>query len=58
MSLVGYVKDTRTELKHVNWSTWSQAINYTIVVIAFSLMIALILATLDFFFVGLLKFVI
>lgn len=58
MSLITYFKDTRSELKHVNWSTRNQAINYTILVIAFSLVIALILATLDFFFVGLLKLVI
>ena len=58
VSLVTYFKETRAELKHVNWSTREKAINYTILVIAFSLVIALILAALDFFFVGLLKLVI
>jgi len=42
----------------VNWSTRSQAINFTALVIVFSLAIAFILAALDFLFVGLLKFVI
>jgi len=58
VSLITYFKDTRSELKHVNWSTRERAINYTILVIAFSLIVALILAALDFFFVGLLKLVI
>lgn len=58
MSLITYLKDTRSELKHVSWSTRSQAINFTVLVIAFSLVIALILAALDFFFVGILKLVI
>lgn len=58
MSLITYLKETRTELKHVHWSTRSQAINFTALVIAFSLAVALILATLDFFFVALLKLVI
>ncbi|MEK7621950.1 MAG: preprotein translocase subunit SecE [Patescibacteria group bacterium] len=58
MSLITYLKDTRTELKHVSWSTRSQAINYTALVISFSLLVALILAALDFLFVALLKLVI
>ncbi len=58
VSLITYLKDTRTELKHVSWSTRSQAINYTALVISFSLLVALILAALDFLFVALLKLVI
>ena len=58
VSLITYIKDTRSELRHVNWSTRSQAINFTALVIVFSLAIAFILAALDFLFVGLLKFVI
>ena len=58
MSLITYIKETRGELKHVNWSSRSQAINFTALVIAFSLIVAVILSALDFLFVGLLKFVI
>ena len=58
MSLVTYLKETRSELKHVNWSSRSQAINFTALVIGFSLVVALILAALDFSFVALLKLVI
>ena len=58
MSLVTYIKDTRGELKHVNWSTRSQAVNFTALVIGFSLLVAFILAALDFLFVALLKLVI
>ena len=55
MSLITYFKETRSELKHVNWSTRSQAINFTALVIVFSLVVAFILAALDFFFVWLLR---
>lgn len=47
MKLVEYMKDTRGELKHVNWPTRSQALNYTLVVIGVSVVTALVLALAD-----------
>jgi preprotein translocase subunit SecE len=46
-----YVKDVRSELKHVSWPTRSQTITYTVVVIGVSLAVAVYLGILDFAFV-------
>jgi preprotein translocase subunit SecE len=48
--LTQYIKDTRAEMRHVNWPTRSQAIGYTLVVIAISLAIAAYLGFLDWLF--------
>jgi len=50
MSLINYIKETRGELKHVNWPTRKQATNYTFLVIIISLATALILGVFDFLF--------
>lgn len=55
MKFIDYVKDTRSELKHVNWPTRSQAMGYTIIVIVFSAIIALLLGAFDFIFSGILQ---
>jgi preprotein translocase SecE subunit len=58
MGLVNYFKETRGEMKHVNWPTNSQAINYTFLVIGVSLVTALLLALADYVFgLGLEKFI-
>jgi len=53
--LVNYIKDTRNELRHVNWPTKKQTINFTILVIAVSLAIALFMGFFDIVFTYLLK---
>ena len=55
MKLTNYIKDTRAELKHVNWPTRAQAIGYTVVVIVFSTVIAALLGAFDFIFSGILQ---
>jgi preprotein translocase subunit SecE len=50
MKLVEYIKETRGEMKHVNWPTKNQAINYTLLVIGISVATAILLATADFVF--------
>jgi preprotein translocase subunit SecE len=45
--LINYIKETRAELKHVNWPTKKQTINFTIIVISVSLGIALFLGFFD-----------
>ncbi len=55
MSLINYLKDTRSELKHVNWPTRSEAVNYTIAVIVMAIVVALLLGLADFAFVHLLE---
>lgn len=50
MKIVEYVKDTRSELKHVSWPTRKQAIAFTIIVIAVSLGVAAFLGFFDYIF--------
>jgi preprotein translocase subunit SecE len=58
MGLGNYIKETRGEMKHVNWPTKSQALNYTLIVVATSVATALILALADYVFgLGLEKFI-
>ena len=50
MKLFDYIKDTRAELKHVNWPTRQQAIFYTIAVIVVSVGVAAYLGAFDYLF--------
>ncbi len=47
MKLVEYIKDTKGEMKHVTWPTKKQALNYTLLVIGLSGVVALVLALAD-----------
>lgn len=49
---IQYLKDTRGELKHVNWPTRKQAIWFTVVVVLISLVTAAYLGALDWLFTG------
>jgi preprotein translocase subunit SecE len=46
--LIKYIKDSRVELKKVIWPTRKELINQTILVIAISLGVAIILGIIDF----------
>ncbi|OGI75712.1 preprotein translocase subunit SecE [Candidatus Nomurabacteria bacterium RIFCSPHIGHO2_02_FULL_42_19] len=48
--LVEYLKDTKTELKHVIWPSRSQTLYYTLIVVALSVLIAYFLGIFDFIF--------
>jgi len=48
MSLITYLEDTRTELRHVSWPTRNQAIVFTIVVILISLFVSFFLGFFDY----------
>jgi preprotein translocase SecE subunit len=58
MSLAGkfinYLKETRVELKHVNWPTKKTTIRFTFLVIGISFAVALYLGLFDFIFTRLL----
>ena len=59
MKLIDYIKDTKGELKHVSWPTRSQAIWFTVIVIAVSLFTAFFLGFFDYIFsLGIEKFII
>ena len=53
--LIQYIKDTRGELKHVSWPTPRQTTVFTILVIAISLLVSLLLGVFDFIFTGILN---
>lgn len=58
MGFIDYLRDTRGELKHVSWPSRSQTINYTIIVLAISIITGLFLGLLDFMFgLGLKNFI-
>jgi preprotein translocase subunit SecE len=46
--IVQYLKDSKHELKKVIWPTKKQAISHTLLVIGFSLGLALFLGVIDF----------
>ncbi|MEK7479835.1 MAG: preprotein translocase subunit SecE [Patescibacteria group bacterium] len=50
MSFIQYLKDTRSELRHVAWPTRMQTVMYTIIVIVLSVFVALYLGFFDFIF--------
>ncbi|HEU0080841.1 MAG TPA: preprotein translocase subunit SecE [Candidatus Paceibacterota bacterium] len=50
MKVMEYMRDVRGEMRHVNWPTKSQALNYTLLVIGISVATAIILAIADYAF--------
>ena len=58
MKVAEYLKETRAELKHVNWPTRKQAVSYTLVVIALSVATALFLGLFDSIFAYLLRLIV
>jgi preprotein translocase SecE subunit len=55
MGLVDYLRDTKGELKHVNWPTRRPAVGFTVMVILISLFIGFGLGLLDYGFTGIVK---
>lgn len=49
-SLIQYLRDTRTELKHVAWPTQQQTIVFTALVIIISIVLAFYVGFFDFIF--------
>lgn len=50
MRLGEYLKETRAELRHVNWPTRKQAAVFTVLVVAVSLFTAAYLGVFDYLF--------
>ena len=48
--MLNYFREVRSEMKHVSWPTRSQAIMYTIVVLAVSVATGLYLGLFDYLF--------
>jgi len=45
-----YIKETRTELKHVIWPSRAQTSHYTVIVIVLSIILGYYLGVFDFLF--------
>jgi preprotein translocase subunit SecE len=58
MSLKGYLKESYTELVHkVTWPTWNELQNSAVLVLIATLIIALMVAAMDFSFGRIMKFI-
>lgn len=53
--IVTFLKEVRLEMKRVNWPTRHQTLNYTLIVIGVSLVVAVFLGGLDFIFTSILN---
>jgi len=53
--IIQFLKEAKAELLKVNWPSKSQTINYTMIVIGISIVVAFFLGGLDYFFGYLLK---
>ena len=47
MSLSNYLRETKSELRQVSWPTKNQTVNFTLAVIAISILVGLFLGFLD-----------
>jgi len=58
MNLKGYLRESYTELVHkVTWPTWSELQNSAVLVLIATLIIALMVAAMDFSFGRIMNFV-
>jgi preprotein translocase SecE subunit len=55
MSIINYLKETQSELSHVNWPTKRQSIVFSVVVIVVSVLVAFFLGLFDFIFARILN---
>lgn len=53
--IITFIKESRAELRKVNWPTKAQTIKYTGLVIGLSLAVAIFLGLLDYLFEYILK---
>ena len=57
-AIIRYLKETRAELRKVNWPTRRQAINLTLIVLAVTVFMAALLGTIDYLFAQLVSLII
>jgi preprotein translocase subunit SecE len=55
MSVGNYIKDTRAEMRHVNWPNRQQTINFTLIVIGLALFMGVYLGVFDLLFTKVLQ---
>lgn len=52
---IDFIREAKAELMKVNWPTKKQTMNYTLIIIGVSIVVALFLGGLDYVFSGILK---
>ena len=57
-AIVRYLKETRAELRKVNWPTRQQAINLSLIVLAVTVFMAALLGVIDYLFAQLFALII
>ena len=57
-AIIRYFKETRAELRKVNWPTRRQAINLTLIVLAVTVFMAALLGTIDYLFAQLFSLIV
>ncbi|MBP7846138.1 MAG: preprotein translocase subunit SecE [Candidatus Pacebacteria bacterium] len=58
MAMFNFIKETKNEMKHVNWPTRKKTIKYTLVVIIASLILAIILGAFDTLFIKIINLIV
>jgi preprotein translocase subunit SecE len=48
--IIKYLKETRAELRKVNWPNRQEALNLTLIVVAFTVFMAALLGIIDYIF--------
>ena len=48
--IIKYFKETRAELRKVNWPSRQEALNLTLIVVAFTIFMAALLGIIDYIF--------
>ena len=56
-AIIKYLKETRAELKKVNWPSRREATNLTLIVIAVTVFMAFVLGVIDYIFATLFKLI-
>ncbi len=55
MRLLNYLRDTKNEMRHVNWPTKNQAFAFTIIVVVVAILTGVYLGFFDFVFTKVLQ---
>ncbi len=58
MAIINFFRETKNEMKHVNWPTRKKTLKYTAVVVLASLILAFILGLFDALFIEIINLIV
>ena len=58
MAIFNFFRETKNEMKHVNWPTRKKTIKYTLVVVVVSLILAITLGAFDALFIEIINLIV